>query len=106
MILCIQFKLQASEETSSNSNLSKIDDTKDNVIVHETEAKYEPETQPESSSQNDVNEPKKTDEEMKKEMLDQLKKLGNMCLKPFGLSTESFEMVPQPGGGYSIQMKK
>ncbi|VDK69459.1 unnamed protein product [Onchocerca ochengi] len=45
-------------------------------------------------------------ERMKKEMISKLKDFGNMCLKPFGLSTDSFEMVQQPGGGYSISMKK
>ncbi|KAM3720259.1 Tetratricopeptide repeat protein [Dirofilaria immitis] len=45
-------------------------------------------------------------ERMKNEMISKLKDFGNMCLKPFGLSTDSFEMVQQPGGGYSISMKK
>uniref|UniRef100_A0A915PKL4 Uncharacterized protein n=1 Tax=Setaria digitata TaxID=48799 RepID=A0A915PKL4_9BILA len=45
-------------------------------------------------------------ERMKKEMISKLKDFGNMCLKPFGLSTDNFEMVQQPGGGYSISMKK
>ncbi|KAK6105902.1 TPR repeat family protein [Brugia pahangi] len=45
-------------------------------------------------------------ERMKKEMISKLKDFGNMCLKPFGLSTDNFEMVQQPGGGYSINMKK
>ncbi|KAL3999051.1 TPR repeat family protein [Acanthocheilonema viteae] len=45
-------------------------------------------------------------ERMKREMISKLKDFGNMCLKPFGLSTDNFEMVQQPGGGYSISMKK
>lgn len=57
-------------------------------------------------AEKDTENRKKSDEQMKEEMIEQLKKLGNMCLKPFGLSTDSFQMVPQPGGGYSIQMKK
>lgn len=44
--------------------------------------------------------------ELFQEMISKLKDFGNMCLKPFGLSTDNFEMVQQPGGGYSISMKK
>nr|CDJ81712.1 Tetratricopeptide TPR-1 domain containing protein [Haemonchus contortus] len=46
------------------------------------------------------------DENLKNEMIEKLKDLGNVCLRPFGLSTDSFEMVPNGEGGYSISMKK
>lgn len=42
-------------------------------------------------------------EKMKGEMMDSLKSLGNMCLKPFGLSTDNFKFVKdETTGGYSM----
>ncbi|PAV86868.1 hypothetical protein WR25_13179 [Diploscapter pachys] len=48
----------------------------------------------------------KRNEEMKEDVMNKLKGLGNMILKPFGLSTNSFELTPNDSGGYSIQMKQ
>jgi len=46
-------------------------------------------------------------EKMKAEMFDNLKKLGNMCLNPFGLSTENFKMEQDPNtGSYNIQFQQ
>ena len=45
-------------------------------------------------------------EKLKAEMMDNLKKLGNMCLKPFGLSTNNFKMEQNESGSYNIQFQQ
>lgn len=45
-------------------------------------------------------------EEMKQQMFSQLKSLGNMCLKPFGLSTNNFNLNDNGEGGYSVSFNK